>query len=175
MPNEQGLCAGTAQDVDSGRVADQIDHTSEGAGRGAITSDGIDGVVGTLQTFLTAFATLDWEPFRHCFADDATAFFPLVNHPERAEGRDQIEQLFRGVFERARVSAISGPPYLALQPGDLSIRRMGESALVTFHLHDPDVLCRRTLILQRLAEGWKIVHLHASNLPAPGAQDKALD
>ena len=75
-------------------------------------------------------------------------------------------RLFHGVFERARAGAPNGPPYLALRPDGLSIRRMGESALVTFHLHDPGILCRRTLILRQEADGWKIVHLHASNLPA---------
>ena len=120
-----------------------------------------------MQAFLAAFAALDWEPFRRSFADDATVFFPLTDHPQRAEGRDEIERLFRGVFERARADSPNGPPYLALQPHDLSIRYMGEGAYVTFHLHDPGVLCRRTLILQHGTEGWKIAHLHASNLPAP--------
>jgi ketosteroid isomerase-like protein len=132
--------------------------------------DEIEGLADTVQAFLAAFAALDWEPFRRSFADDATVFFPLTDHPQRAEGREEIERLFRGVFERARADSPSGPPYLALQPHDLSIRRMGdmgEGACVTFHLHDPGVLCRRTLILCHGAEGWKIVHLHASNLAAP--------
>ncbi len=127
--------------------------------------DEIEAITDTVQTFLAAFAALDWEQFRRCFADDATVFFPLTDHPQRGEGREQIERLFRDVFERARASSPNGPPYLTLQPHELSIRSLGDSALVTFHLHDPGVLCRRTLILQHLAEGWTIVHLHASNLP----------
>src|SRR5262249_2664685 len=93
-----------------------------------------------------------------------------ADHPRRADGREEIERLFRGVFDRARASS-PGPPYLDLRPQDLSIRPMGDTSLVTFHLRDPGVLCRRTLILRRLAEGWKIIHLHASNLPAPGVQE----
>ena len=73
-------------------------------------------MLATVQAFLDAFAALDWEPFRRYFADDATVFFPLIDHPQRAEGREQIERLFRGVFERARAVAPNGPPYLALSP-----------------------------------------------------------
>lgn len=92
-------------------------------------SDEIEGLADTVQSFLAAFAALDWEPFRRSFADDATVFFPLADHPQRAEGREEIERLFRGVFERARADSPNGPPYLALQPHDLSIRRMGDWAI----------------------------------------------
>jgi ketosteroid isomerase-like protein len=153
---------------DNCRTSDRVEQTVKQFERGA---KGGDAIADAVQVFLAAFAALDWEPFRRCFANDATVFFPSVDHPERAEGREQIEHLFRGVFERARAGSVSGPPYLALQPHELSIRHMGESALVAFHLHDPGILCRRTLILQRLSEGWKIVHLHASNQPAPDGQD----
>ena len=43
--------------------------------------------------------------------------------------------------------------------------RIGDAATVTFHLHDPGVECRRSLFLVRSADGWRILHLHASNTP----------
>ncbi len=123
-----------------------------------------------LTAFLAAFAALDWETFRSYFADDAVVFFPLTVHPRRADGRDEIERLFHDVFERARTESRSPePPFLDLRPLDVHIRCIGDGAVVTFHLKDPGILCRRTLILQRMATGWKIVHLHASNLPFPAA------
>jgi ketosteroid isomerase-like protein len=142
------------------------DHTTGPAAR----IDELAEIARVVAAFLAAFAALDWEAFRRCFADEATVFFPSIDHPQRAAGREQIEQVFHDVFERARAGA-AGPPYLDLQPRDLSIRHTGDVALVTFHLNDPGILCRRTLILQRMAAGWRIVHLHASNLPAPAAQD----
>jgi ketosteroid isomerase-like protein len=125
-----------------------------------------DGVESVLSGFLDAFACLDWETFRTYFADDATVFLPLVDHPERATGREAVERLFLGVFDRAR-AASPGPRYLDLEPRDLLIRRMGDTAIATFHLDDPGILCRRTLVLARADEGWKVIHLHASNLPYP--------
>jgi len=73
----------------------------------------------------------------------------------------------------ARIRKNSGrdlPPYMKLAPQDLKIQLLSEDvALVTFHLVDGAKLDRRTVILKRGSGGWKIVHIHASNLvmPAP--------
>jgi hypothetical protein len=38
-------------------------------------------------------------------------------------------------------------------------------AIVTFHLDDrPSVLNRRTIVWQQTKSGWKIVHIHASEV-----------
>jgi hypothetical protein len=42
----------------------------------------------------------------------------------------------------------------------------GDTAIATFHLDDrPGFLNRRTIVLHRSRTGWKIVHLHASEVP----------
>jgi len=42
-------------------------------------------------------------------------------------------------------------------------------AIVSFELHNPERVARRTLVLVRSAPGWRIAHLHASNAaPATG-------
>ena len=54
---------------------------------------------------------------------------------------------------------------MQLSPQDLKIQLLSEGvALVTFHLVEGTTLSRRTIILERSSGGWKIVHLHASNL-----------
>lgn len=118
----------------------------------------------TLAGFLDAFAHLDWDAFRAYFADDASVFFPMTDHPARANGRDEVERLFHSVFDRARIAS-PGPVYLDLEPCDLLIREAGDMAVASFHLNDPGVLCRRTLVFVRADAGWKIIHLHASNMP----------
>jgi len=42
---------------------------------------------------------------------------------------------------------------------------MGDIALVSFHLILTGALRRRTFVLRRRDGVWKILHLHASNMP----------
>jgi uncharacterized protein (TIGR02246 family) len=122
-----------------------------------------DEVRQTLTKFLTAFANLDWEAFRKFFADDATVYFPS-QRANRATGRAEIEATFRQVFERIRATK-SAPPYLNLEPADLDIQVFRDTAVATFHLYDiPNTVGRRTVVLEKRAGEWKIVHLHASNI-----------
>jgi len=119
----------------------------------------------TLSEFIQAFDNLDWERFRASFADNATVFYPR-EFPHRADGRAEFEQTFRHVFEQIQAGRAKGP-YMDLRPIDLEIQIAGEIAVVTFHLDDrPGFLNRRTIVLQKAASGWKIIHLHASEVAA---------
>jgi ketosteroid isomerase-like protein len=52
-----------------------------------------------------------------------------------------------------------------IQPRDLEIQMIGDVAVVTFHLDDrPPMVNRRTLVLRKTSTGWKIAHLHASEV-----------
>ena len=117
----------------------------------------------TLANFVVAFDNLDWETFRHAFADDATVFYPRA-FPERASGRSEFEKTFKVVFDQIRGNK-TAPPYMDIQPKDMRIQMFGDLAIVTFHLDDrPGFLNRRTIILHKTEAGWKIVHLHASEV-----------
>jgi hypothetical protein len=87
---------------------------------------------------------------------------------KRIDTPEQFERAWLGVF--ARIKAASGrsaPPYMHLEPLDLRVQMLSsEIALVSFHLRDGATLSRRSLVLKRSQDGWKIVHLHASNLTA---------
>ncbi|HKD84614.1 MAG TPA: nuclear transport factor 2 family protein [Terriglobales bacterium] len=122
-----------------------------------------DGLQQALTDFIRAFDNLDWDRFRASFADDATVFYPR-SFPERADGRAEYEKTFKVFFERIR-DGKSSPPYMDIQPKELKIQRLNDVAIVTFQLEDrPGMLNRRTLVWQRTASGWKIVHLHASEV-----------
>jgi ketosteroid isomerase-like protein len=117
----------------------------------------------TLSRFIQAFDNLNWEQFRGFFADDATVFYPR-EVPHRAAGRKEIESQFQRVFAQIRGNR-SKPPYMDLEPRDLTTQIFGDIAIATFHLDDrPGVLGRRTVVLHKNAGAWKIVHLHASEV-----------
>ena len=124
-------------------------------------------VAETTAAFLQAFDSLDWTGFVAHLSDSVDAYWPRGDTPERLRDRAAVEGRFRTFFDQVRASR-PGPPYLHLAVSDLSIRILGDVGLVTFELSDvPDTLGRRTLVFRRDPTGWRIVHLHASNLP-PG-------
>jgi ketosteroid isomerase-like protein len=124
-----------------------------------------------LTRFLTAFENLDWDTFRACFDDDVTVFFPTPEPPQRFEGRAAVEAHFQQVFASIRAVTPSGPPFQKLVPEDLQIDVIGtDAALATFHLRNEQRIGRRTVVFKHSARGWRIAHLHASNMaPAPVA------
>ena len=115
--------------------------------------------------FLTSFENLDMPAFLACFADDATAFFPAPEPPERVTGKAAIRSRFQLVFDAIRKGASAGPPYHRLEPQDLQIQSLGaETAVVSFHLRNSERIARRTLVIKKVRSTWLIAHLHASNL-----------
>ena len=121
-----------------------------------------------LHRFLRAFENLEWEPFRTSFADEATVFFPSAATPGRFEGRAAIEARFQQEFADIRAQATGGPPYMRLVPRGLQVTVLeSHTALVTFELRNAVRLARRSLVLVREPPGWRIRHLHASNVPWP--------
>ena len=128
----------------------------------------------TLTNFIQAFDNLEWEKFRSFFADDATVFYPR-EFPRRANGRREFEGYFQKVFDRIRGGRTQGP-YLDIQPRDLALQVAGDVCIVTFHLDDrPGFLNRRTVVLQKLTSGWKIIHLHASEVATPTQGSDSLE
>jgi ketosteroid isomerase-like protein len=114
--------------------------------------------------FLTSFENLDMPAFIACFADDATAFFPAPEPPERAAGKAAIRSRFQQVFEAIRKGARGGRPYHRLEPQDLQIQSLSaDTAVVSFHLRNNERIARRTLVMKKVGSTWLIAHLHASN------------
>ena len=117
--------------------------------------------------FIAAFNNLDWDTFRSALADDVTVFNPDIPEApsvDRLDGRSQVEEGFKAVFAASRRQS-NGPPYLHIVPKNLRSQMLGESAIVTFEFdRDGNSFGRRTLVFHRGSHGWKIVHIHASNV-----------
>ena len=122
-----------------------------------------------LSASLTAFDDLDWQAFRACVNGTATIFHPAAPNIRRIDSPDQFEKAWLGVFERIKKSSgRAAPPYMNLNPVDLRVEKLSlDVALVTFHLVDGNTVNRRTLVFKQEPNGWKIVHIHASNITAP--------
>lgn len=116
--------------------------------------------------FIAAFNALDRVRFDPLFADDATLFFPSAPFEvRRVEGKETVLKWFGKFFDAMR--ARSGK--LNIQPADLHVQDYGAVAVVTFHLNGGDDVGRRTLVLRKEGQAWKIVHLHASAQPVKKA------
>ena len=125
------------------------------------------GARAALALFLTAFENLEWDRFRQCFDDGATVFFPAPTQPGRSAGRAAFEVRFTELFDELRRAAPGGPPFHRLAPEDLHVEMLGtEAAVATFHLRNAQRLAHRTVVLRKRDAGWRIVHLHANNVPA---------
>ena len=114
-----------------------------------------------LQNFLAAFAQLRLAAMMDCFADGATAFFPIVHQRERLVGKAALHEAFAQVIARVRAT---GATELTLAAEDVLVQEYGAVAVVTFHMRG-EHLSRRTFVLQRTDDEWRIVHFHGSNAP----------
>lgn len=124
-------------------------------------------VADALQRFLSAFENLDWGPFRAAFSDSATIFQPVPEMAALVTGPRGIDSTFHAVFANIRAHATGGPPYQRLAPTNLQIQPLAPGVvLVTFELRNAERLARRTIVFRHEDAGWRIVHLHASNLAA---------
>ena len=116
----------------------------------------------TVTGFLTAFSNRDFERFLPFFSDAATVFFPpsAAAPTGLVRGRVEIERTFRAIFEK--YPPRSPGPVTSIRPQDLLTEELNGVAVVTFHLGSETARQRRTLVMRRFGDEWKIVHLHGS-------------
>ncbi len=127
----------------------------------------VDAVTAALSSFLQAFEAGDTNAMRDAFADDATSF------PRTASDRSSPPDNFRRTqgIDPEMLNAVDAAkrevkeqPYLSIDPEDLEVDVFGDLALATFHLLTATELGRRTFVLRRECDAWKILHTHASNV-----------
>jgi len=121
----------------------------------------MDDLQGVLIRFFNAFSRLDLEGMMSCYAYEATAFFPIAHRTTFIDGKDEIRKAFANVIDKVHAAGLNS---LKMEPEDVKIQMLGDTAIVTFQIRDGD-LSRRTLVLRREQEYWVIQHLHASNAP----------
>lgn len=108
-----------------------------------------------MNGFMTALNALNLDGMSAYFADDMTAFVPVAK-ADRVDGKAAVVEIFRNY-----VAAQKTPTQLV--PEDLRVDLMGEAAVVSFNIRNPNVTSRRTFIWRRYGNRWLIAHFHASN------------
>jgi len=128
-------------------------------------------VQATFEHCLEALRTLDGDSFGACFDDDVTLFNPDISDAKTLHllhGRAAVEGHFRAMFDALRKD--SRDARLDIAPRDVLIQLAGDTAVVTFEFPRSDAgYGRRTMVLVHRAAGWKILHIHASNIPGSRA------
>lgn len=126
-----------------------------------------------MADFLKAFNNLDWPAFRECWIDKPVVFYPSVapnSTGRRTEDLAGFESAWRRQFDLIHDAAakrgVTEPPFQNIEPKDVRVDFPAPTvAVVTFHLGpNNSVLGRRMFVVVKTADGWKITHLHASNL-----------
>ena len=128
-------------------------------------------VMAALDKFLRAFENGNFETMEASMTNDAYIFpraimsndslGPIENaNYRRINGLDpQMKQVINSIRESGKQ-----PPFMKLDPKDLKITMLKEAAIVTFHLENGKSLSRRTIVLSKNDDTWKIVHIHPSNV-----------
>ena len=135
------------------------------------TADEEEDVKAALTTFVRAFENGDLDVMEASFAENSSTFPRAimsndVTSPIRASEYRRVKGLdpqMRQLIAGWREGAVS-PPYMSLEPKDLEMLLFTDAALVTFHLERDESLSRRTFVLAKEQDEWKIVHLRASNV-----------
>jgi ketosteroid isomerase-like protein len=82
---------------------------------------------------------------------------------QRLDGQDAIRANFHAEFDDLRADGGTQ----TIMPRRRNLKVLGDTAVLTFELGGETLkvgenLSRRTVVLRRFADGWRIVHLHAS-------------
>lgn len=112
-----------------------------------------------IGAFLESFAPLDAGRLAGWMTADVTAFLPFG--PGRIDGREAVQAAFEAFFAEVR-RQMPGPPYLQLVAHELRIQGGTDVAVASFELPHDGAVGRRTLVWGRRPEGWRLVHVHAS-------------
>lgn len=116
-----------------------------------------------VESFIAAMNRADLDGVMELFTADATAFLPLDGSPGRVQGAPEIAAALAPFFAEVRRNS-DGPEYMHLTAKGVFVQQVDDVAVATFDAGSGPVTSRRTFVLRRTRAGWRVLHLHASNL-----------
>jgi ketosteroid isomerase-like protein len=120
-----------------------------------------------VRHFLDAVDAGDEMALADLFTADASAYLPFADSAGLIEGRGAIIARFARLIAAWRRRGLN-PPFVGFDPKMFGARPLGvDWMLATFQLDIAGDTGRRTVLLRSTDQGWRIFHLHASNLGPP--------
>lgn len=125
------------------------------------------------QDLLYAIAIGDLAALEALCCAEATMHFQFGQPPGLIVGRPAVVERFQRLFKEL-AGRMPGPPYVRFKIEELaSLALDARHAAVYATLTVDGRIGRRTLIYRREPPGWRILHLHASNLGSARGPDAA--
>jgi len=123
-------------------------------------SQNTDDALHTLNEFMAAVMAQKLDNIMGFFQEEAQMFSPLGTFPARLDGRAAVRKQFEVIMEAFKAP---GGQSIKLDPQDMTIRELAPNAvLFTFHLRLQGPLHRRSILLMKSGNDWRIAHIHAS-------------
>lgn len=118
-----------------------------------------------LQRFLDAIDHADAAALAPLWCVDASMYFPFANSQDLVRGRDAVLARFDRMFADLRTRNPGPPPYIRFRTEAFECLELDERhAVVYAMLAFAAQRGRRTLIFRREPDGWRLLHVHASNM-----------
>jgi ketosteroid isomerase-like protein len=118
-----------------------------------------------LRRLLEAIDRADDAALASLWCADATMYFPFANSPDVYRGRDAIVARFAKMFADLRARNPAGPPYVRFEVRAFEAVALDDRhVLACSQLAFARQLGRRTLVFRREQDGWRLLHVHASNV-----------
>lgn len=120
-----------------------------------------------VQRFLDAIDHADGAALAPLWCADASMYFPFANSQDLVRGRDAVLARFDRMFADLRARQPGPPPYIrfrteAFECLQLDARHVVVYAMLAFAAQRG----RRTLVFRSEPDGWRLLHVHASNMDA---------
>lgn len=118
-----------------------------------------------VQAFLDAIGHANAAALAPLWCEDASMYFPFANSQDLVRGRDAVLARFDRMFADLRTRNPGPPPYIrfrteAFECLQIDARHVVVYALLAFAAQRG----RRTLIFRNEPDGWRLLHVHASNM-----------